>query len=224
MAKGVSSIPGQGTKILQVWWYSQNTYSMVVNESYPVLGLILVICIFLKNHLGLKSCHHSWRIKKILLIFPLICGCIFLNHMYFSFLSPPPFLELFLAELCFCYCTQAFSSCRVWTSHCSGFLLLLRSMGSRLMGFSSCSTWAQQLFMDFKALARVVASQGLRCPEAHGIFPDQGLNQCPLHCKGDSYTLDHREKPSFDLIKLFKCFLNCLFKVPVLILLAALHQ
>jgi len=149
--------------------------------------------------------------------------------MYFSFLSPPFFLDLFLAVLCFCCCTQAFSRCRVWASHCTGFLLLLGSTGSRLMGFSSCSTWAQQLwFMGSRVLARVVhgrvvASQGLRCPEAHGIFPDQGLNRCPLHCKGDSYILDHREKPSFDLIKLFKSFFNCVFKVPVFILLAALH-
>ena len=49
MAKGVSSIPGQGTKILQVRWYSQNKYSMVVNQSYPVLGLILVIFVLLQN-------------------------------------------------------------------------------------------------------------------------------------------------------------------------------
>ena len=26
----------------------------------------------------------------------------------------------------------------------------------------------------------------LSCPLARGIFPDQGLNWCPLHCKADS--------------------------------------
>ena len=26
----------------------------------------------------------------------------------------------------------------------------------------------------------------LSCSLAHGIFPDQGLNWCPLHCKADS--------------------------------------
>ena len=32
----------------------------------------------------------------------------------------------------------------------------------------------------------LVAAQGLSCPETPGIFPDQGLNQCPLPCKVDS--------------------------------------
>ena len=31
-----------------------------------------------------------------------------------------------------------------------------------------------------------VAAQGLSCPMRRGIFPDQGLNQCPLPCKADS--------------------------------------
>ena len=29
------------------------------------------------------------------------------------------------------------------------------------------------------------AAQGLSCPMRRGIFPDQGLNQCPLPCKAD---------------------------------------
>ena len=32
---------------------------------------------------------------------------------------------------------------------------------------------------------------GLICPTACGIFPDHGLNLCPLHCQGDSLPLDH---------------------------------
>ena len=32
----------------------------------------------------------------------------------------------------------------------------------------------------------VVVVHGLSCPAACGIFPDQGLNQCPLHCKANS--------------------------------------
>ena len=31
--------------------------------------------------------------------------------------------------------------------------------------------------------ASAVVVHGLRCPEACGIFPDLGLNQCPLHGK-----------------------------------------
>ena len=33
------------------------------------------------------------------------------------------------------------------------------------------------------------------CFEACGIFPDQGLNPCPLHWQADSYSPDHRESP-----------------------------
>ena len=34
--------------------------------------------------------------------------------------------------------------------------------------------------------ASVVLVHRLSCPKACGIFLDQGLNLCPLHCKADS--------------------------------------
>ena len=34
--------------------------------------------------------------------------------------------------------------------------------------------------------ASVVVVHELRCPTGHEVFPNQGLNQCPLHCKVDS--------------------------------------
>ena len=34
----------------------------------------------------------------------------------------------------------------------------------------------------------VVVAHGLSCSEACGIFPDQGLNPYPLHCKTDSLS------------------------------------
>ena len=34
--------------------------------------------------------------------------------------------------------------------------------------------------------ASVVVVHGLDCPMACGIFPDQGLNLCPLHWQADS--------------------------------------
>ena len=59
---------------------------------------------------------------------------------------------------------------------CAGFplwwLLLLRSTGSRPAGFSSCGSWALE--------------RRLSCSMACGIFPDQGLNPCPLHWQADS--------------------------------------
>ena len=35
----------------------------------------------------------------------------------------------------------------------------------------------------------------LSCPEACGIFPDQGSNLYPLHCKVDSQPLGHQGSP-----------------------------
>ena len=69
---------------------------------------------------------------------------------------------------------------------CTGFsllwLLLLQSTGSRRAGFSSCSTWAQQL----RRKGSVVVVHGLSCSVACGIFLDQGSNLCPLHWQEDS--------------------------------------
>ena len=76
---------------------------------------------------------------------------------------------------------------------CTGFslwwLLLLRSTGSRCAGFSSCGSRALEC-------SSVVVAHGLRCSAACGIFPDQGLNPCPLHWQVDSYPLRHQESPS----------------------------
>ena len=102
---------------------------------------------------------------------------------------------------------------------CVGFslsgLLLLQSMGSRHAGFSSCGTWAQQLWLaGSRAQASVIvtrglSSRGLQAPElrsvavAHGlsfsaacgIFPGQGSNPCPLHWQADPQPLCHQGCP-----------------------------
>ena len=41
----------------------------------------------------------------------------------------------------------------------------------------------------------VVVVLGLSCPAACGIFPDQGLNPCPLYWQAEPETLDHRGVP-----------------------------
>ena len=60
---------------------------------------------------------------------------------------------------------------------CSGFsprwLLLLRAQ--------ALGTWAS-----------VVVEHRLSCPVQCGIFPDQGLNLCPLDWQADSYPLHHQ--------------------------------
>ena len=66
------------------------------------------------------------------------------------------------------------------SSRCAGLSLswplLLRSTGSRHTG-------------------SVVVAHGPSCSAACGIFPDQGLNPCPLHWQADSQPLRHQGSP-----------------------------
>ena len=81
------------------------------------------------------------------------------------------------------FCARAFSSCGKWghsSSRCAGLSLprplLLRSTGSRRAG-------------------SVIVAHGPSCSAACGIFPDQGLNPCPLHWQADSQPLRHQGSP-----------------------------
>ena len=69
----------------------------------------------------------------------------------------------------------------------TGFLQLRRAgtliEASRLL-IAVASLVAEHGFQG--AWASVVAVHGLSCPKACGIFLDQGLNRCPLHCQVDS--------------------------------------
>ena len=73
---------------------------------------------------------------------------------------------------------------------CAGFslqwLLSLWNTGSRHMGVGDCADSA-------------VAAHGLSCSMACEIFPDQGLNPCPLPWQAYSYPLYSPGKSSFFL-------------------------
>ena len=47
------------------------------------------------------------------------------------------------------------------------------------------------------SVGSVVVVQGFSCSAAHGIFPDQELNPCSLHCLVDSYPPHHQGSPIF---------------------------
>ena len=65
--------------------------------------------------------------------------------------------------------------------------LLLWSMGSRHASFSSCGTWAQQLWLVGSiAQAQQLWRTGLVAPRHVGSSPDQGSNPCLLHWQVDS--------------------------------------
>ena len=77
------------------------------------------------------------------------------------------------------------------SSRCTGLFLswplLLRSTGSRRTG-------------------SVAVAHGPSCSAACGIFPDQGLNPCPLHWQADSQQLRHQGSPLFIFLMMFlKC-------------------
>ena len=79
-------------------------------------------------------------------------------------------------------------------------LLFLQSMGSR-----------ERRLQQLLHVGSVVVAHRLSCPLACGIFPDQGLNLCPLHCK---VILNHwttKEAPFIVfyifIIVVIKCFL-----------------
>ena len=46
-------------------------------------------------------------------------------------------------------------------------------------GISCCRAWVLQ------HADSLVVMHGLSCPAACGLFPDEGLNPCPLHCQVD---------------------------------------
>ena len=72
------------------------------------------------------------------------------------------------------------------SSRCAGLSLsrhlLLRSTVSRRAG-------------------SVIVAHGPSCSAACGIFPDQGLNPCPLHWQADSQPLSHQGSPHFPIFK-----------------------
>ena len=63
---------------------------------------------------------------------------------------------------------------------CGGASLLL-ALAVESAGYSLVAVCGLLL-----AVASLVLAQGLSSTEACGIFPDQGLNWCPFHCKEDS--------------------------------------
>ena len=115
---------------------------------------------------------------------------------------------------------------------CMGFslwwLLLLWSTGSRRTGFSTCSARAQQLWrMALEHAGSVVVAHGLSCSGACGIFPDLGLNPCPLHWQVDSYLLYHQGSPTYCFqysVPFSLSALSCISVTCVLNLLQLLHS
>ena len=85
------------------------------------------------------------------------------------------------------------------SSRCAGLSLLrphfLRNTGSRHAG-------------------SVIVARGPSCSAPCGIFPDQGLNPCPLHWQADSQPLRHQGSPVLvSYNPLYFCSVSCEFSL-----------
>ena len=117
-----------------------------------------------------SSTKHLWYFLNvfILFIYLFIILCIY----------------LFLAALGLC-CARAFSSCDEGATlrcdaraYCGGFFCC----GARAPGTRASVVVVRRLY----SAGSVVVAHGLSCSTVCGIFPDQGLNPCPLHWQEDS--------------------------------------
>ena len=89
-------------------------------------------------------------------------------HSTFSNLS---FVVVVLGLHC---CAGAFSSCGK-----RGLLFSCGAWAYHYGGISCCRAWVLQ------HADSLVVMHGLSCPKACGLFPDDSLNPCPLHCQVD---------------------------------------
>ena len=95
------------------------------------------------------------------------------------------YLFSFLVVLDLCCFAWAFSSCSKWGLLFIvgyGLLIAVASLvaGKRLWSVQASVVVAHGLSS---------CGPGLSCSTPCGIFPDQGLNLCNLHCKADFYPL-----------------------------------
>lgn len=81
-----------------------------------------------------------------------------------------------------------------------------------------CVGFSLPWLLLLQSMASVLVVHGLSCLTAR-IFPDQGLNPCPLHGKADSKLSDHRGCPpcilfvAFNIFSLFFIFFQCNYYV-----------
>ena len=93
--------------------------------------------------------------------------------------SPSSLNSSFLKEL-FIYLTVVFVAAPGPSLDVvSGGYSLLQCVGFSLW-------WLLLLWIELWSAGSVLVARGLSCYTAWGIFPDQGSNWCPLHCKADS--------------------------------------
>ena len=122
--------------------------------------------------------HNVWKFQ-LLNIFAnnWHCFCFFKNKFIYLF--------LFFAALGLCNCARAFSSCG------ERGLLFVVARGLQQLWHAGSVVVSHGLW----SAGSVVVAHWLSCSAACGIFPDQGLNPCPLNWQTDSQPLRHQGSP-----------------------------
>ena len=83
--------------------------------------------------------------------------------------------------------------CGAQGSPCGGFFC---------SGAQAPGSWASVVVAHgLQSAGSAVVAHRLRCSAACGIFPDQGLNPCPLHWQAHSQPLRHQGSPCFYIFK-----------------------
>ena len=102
------------------------------------------------------------------------------------------------------FCFTGSSLLRPAFSSCSKRELLTLGFGEQIShcsGFSCCRAQAPGTQSPvFRHTGSVVVVQGLSCSMVCGIFPEQGLNLCPLLQQADSYPLHHQGSPRPEIL------------------------
>ena len=122
---------------------------------------------FQQNHIFLTILYLIVFLLKNKFIYLFIFGCVGSSLLHMGFLQ----LRREGATL----------HCGAWASHFSlRWLLLLRSTGSRCAGFSSCGTWAQQLWLaGFRVQAQQLWHTGLVAPHHVGSSRTRARTRVP---------------------------------------------
>ena len=167
-----------------VWWMGYPQTRTVAATA------LLVLCSIAKS-----------RVKKVLLVIYRCCYCEWVVFWVFFFLV---FFFLILLKALtfylFIYLFIYFWLCWVFVS-VRGLSLVAASGGhpsSQCVGLSLSRPlllWST----SSRRTGSVVVAHGPSCSAACGIFPDQGLNPCPLHWQADSQPLGHQGSPGLFL-------------------------
>ena len=117
---------------------------------------------------------------------PMIIKFIFqVLHFFLKYL----FIYLFMVGLGLRFCARAFSSCG--------------KQGPLFNAVRGPLTIEAFLVAEHRLQTRRLSNcvaHGPSCSAACGIFPDQGLNPCPLHWQADSQPLRHQGSPRFYIL------------------------